>query len=105
MIAFRRAVESDKSWSNTLEAQLAICIVRFLLERFPDHLVRVRVTPTLGSALTLTLTLTLTLALTLTLTLTPTLTLTLALTLTRAPPPSASSHRTTGRRAGWLGLG
>ena len=38
LIAFRRAEESDKSWSNTLEAQLAICIVRCLLERFPDQL-------------------------------------------------------------------
>ena len=36
--AFRCAEESDKSWSNTLEAQLALCIVRCLLERFPDQL-------------------------------------------------------------------
>ena len=36
--AFRYAEESDKSWSNTLEAQLALCIVRCLLERFPEQL-------------------------------------------------------------------
>ena len=38
LTAFRYAEESDKSWSNTLEAQLALCIVRCLLERFPDQL-------------------------------------------------------------------